>query len=132
MKTHAQHGSRFAVMALGRLGTSEFDLLSDADVLFVCDNHSSRAAMSRTAELLMEALTAYTREGSVFPIDTRLRPNGREGALVQVVDVAKPAERKSAPKRLYIGIGTALAGMIACAALISLKARRRTRPAAAA
>ena len=26
----------FAVMALGRLGSGEFDLLSDADVLFVC------------------------------------------------------------------------------------------------
>jgi [glutamine synthetase] adenylyltransferase / [glutamine synthetase]-adenylyl-L-tyrosine phosphorylase len=72
----------FAVMALGRMGTSEFDLLSDADVLFVCENHSSRAAMSRTAELLMEALTAYTRDGSVFPVDTRLRPHGREGELI--------------------------------------------------
>jgi len=72
----------FAVMSLGRLGTREFDLLSDADVLFVCENHSSRAAMGRTAELLMEALTAYTRDGSVFPIDTRLRPHGREGELI--------------------------------------------------
>lgn len=72
----------FAVMALGRLGTSEFDLLSDADVLFVCEDHSSRAALGRTAELMMEALTAYTREGSLFPIDARLRPHGREGELI--------------------------------------------------
>jgi glutamate-ammonia-ligase adenylyltransferase len=71
-----------AVMALGRLGTREFDLLSDADVLFVCDNHSSREAMGRTAGKLMESLTAYTRDGSVFPIDTRLRPHGREGELI--------------------------------------------------
>jgi [glutamine synthetase] adenylyltransferase / [glutamine synthetase]-adenylyl-L-tyrosine phosphorylase len=27
-------------------------------------------------------LTAYTRDGSVFPIDTRLRPHGREGELI--------------------------------------------------
>ena len=32
----------FAVMALGRLGTREFDLLSDADVLFVCDSGCGR------------------------------------------------------------------------------------------
>ena len=27
-------------MGLGRLGAREFDLLSDADVLFVCDEHT--------------------------------------------------------------------------------------------
>ena len=72
----------FAVMALGRLGTGEFDLLSDADVLFVCDNSYSRDAARRYAERFMEALTAYTRDGTVFPIDARLRPHGREGELI--------------------------------------------------
>jgi glutamate-ammonia-ligase adenylyltransferase len=72
----------FAVMSLGRLGTREFDLLSDADVLFVCDSGCNRTIISRTAEQLMEALTAYTRDGSVFPVDARLRPHGREGELI--------------------------------------------------
>jgi glutamate-ammonia-ligase adenylyltransferase len=72
----------FAVMALGRLGTREFDLLSDADVLFVCDSGCNRTSISRTAEQLMEALTAYTRDGTVFPVDARLRPHGREGELI--------------------------------------------------
>jgi glutamate-ammonia-ligase adenylyltransferase len=30
----------------------------------------------------MEVLTAYTREGTVFPVDARLRPHGREGELI--------------------------------------------------
>ena len=30
----------------------------------------------------MEALTAYTRDGTVFPVDARLRPHGREGELI--------------------------------------------------
>jgi glutamate-ammonia-ligase adenylyltransferase len=30
----------------------------------------------------MEVLTAYTRDGTLFPVDTRLRPLGREGELV--------------------------------------------------
>ncbi len=72
----------FAVMALGRLGTREFDLLSDADVLFVCASGCNRTIISRTAEQWMEALTAYTRDGTVFPVDTRLRPHGREGELI--------------------------------------------------
>jgi glutamate-ammonia-ligase adenylyltransferase len=71
-----------AVMALGRLGTREFDLLSDADVLFVCDSGCNRELAGRVAEQFMEALTAYTRDGSVFPVDARLRPHGREGELI--------------------------------------------------
>ena len=72
----------FAVLGLGRLGAVEFDLLSDADVLFVCDNGADRDAARRAAERLMEALTAYTRDGTVFSVDARLRPHGREGELV--------------------------------------------------
>ena len=74
--------SGFAVMGLGRLGACEFDLLSDADVLFVCDECCNNQQMRRAAERLMEALTAYTRDGTVFPVDARLRPHGREGELI--------------------------------------------------
>jgi glutamate-ammonia-ligase adenylyltransferase len=71
-----------AVMALGRLGSGEFDLLSDADVLFVCDEAGDRIALTRCAEQTMYALSAYTREGMVFPVDARLRPRGGEGELL--------------------------------------------------
>ena len=72
----------FAVVGLGRLGACEFDLLSDADVVFVCDERSKNEDMLRVAERMMEALTAYTRDGTVFPVDARLRPHGREGELM--------------------------------------------------
>jgi glutamate-ammonia-ligase adenylyltransferase len=36
----------------------------------------------RTAERMVEALSAYTRDGAVFPVDARLRPHGNEGELV--------------------------------------------------
>jgi glutamate-ammonia-ligase adenylyltransferase len=75
-----------AVMALGRLGTSEFDLLSDADLLFVRDDEGlDSTTATRAAEQLMQALSAYTREGAVFPVDARLRPRGMEGELVLTV-----------------------------------------------
>ena len=72
----------FAVIGLGRLGAQEFDLLSDADVLFVRDEQSDNQKMLRVAERVMEALTAYTRDGTVFAVDARLRPHGREGELI--------------------------------------------------
>ncbi len=74
-----------AVMALGRLGTAEFDLLSDADLLFLRDEELEAADAIKAAEHLMQALSAYTREGTVFPVDARLRPRGAEGELVMTV-----------------------------------------------
>jgi glutamate-ammonia-ligase adenylyltransferase len=76
------------VIALGRLGMREFDLASDADLVFVLPDSDSHEhefwtlVASRTTELL----TAYTGAGVMFQVDTRLRPNGREGALVQTVN----------------------------------------------
>ena len=75
-------GEGLAVMALGRLGSGEFDLLSDADVLFVCGEHSDRVELTKAAEQMMHALSAYTRDGTVFPLDARLRPRGGEGELL--------------------------------------------------
>jgi len=73
------------VIALGRLGMLEFDLASDADLVFVLPDGDlpEKHFWTRVATRLVELLTAYTGEGTLFAIDTRLRPNGREGPLVQ-------------------------------------------------
>ncbi|HET6934034.1 MAG TPA: hypothetical protein VFI72_04290 [Candidatus Angelobacter sp.] len=77
------HGSdKLAVLALGRLGTSEFDIGSDADLLFVRPERGDEDDARNAAEKLVQALSAYTREGSIFAVDTRLRPRGGEGELV--------------------------------------------------
>ena len=110
----------FAVMALGRLGTSEFDLMSDADVLFVCDSGCGRDVVVSACEQLMKALTAYTRDGSVFPIDARLRPHGREGELIVTPaqletyfrDEAKPWEALTYLKLRYVAGDRALADTV--------------------
>ena len=74
-----------AVMAVGRLGTGEFDLCSDADLLFVCAEGAQTDALARSMERLMDALSAYTQDGMVFAVDTRLRPRGSEGELLVTV-----------------------------------------------
>jgi glutamate-ammonia-ligase adenylyltransferase len=78
----AQAPAGFAVMALGRLGSREFDVLSDADVLFVSDESTDRWVARTAAERMMAFLTTYTRDGMFFPVDPRLRPSGSDGELV--------------------------------------------------
>jgi len=79
----------FAILGLGRLGLSEFDLASDADVIFVASPELSRddlVCCTRLAEATIDMLASYTRDGTVFAVDTRLRPRGREGELVVTSD----------------------------------------------
>ncbi len=72
----------FVVLALGRLGTQEFDWASDADLLFVrAEDCDPKAAITATQKIV-EVLSAYTRFGNLFAVDARLRPHGGEGELV--------------------------------------------------
>ena len=73
------------VIALGRLGMREFDLDSDADLLFVIPDEAAPQLLewTRVAERIIEILASYTSAGAIFSVDTRLRPSGREGGLVQ-------------------------------------------------
>ncbi len=80
-----QPAGQMMVIALGRLGVCEFDLASDADLNFVIPDADAVETPFWTAVAgrLISVIGAYTGDGVVFTIDTRLRPNGREGALVQ-------------------------------------------------
>jgi glutamate-ammonia-ligase adenylyltransferase len=75
------------VIALGRLGMREFDLGSDADLNFVLPDLDAKELRfwTRVAERMIDLIAAYTSDGVMFAVDTRLRPNGREGQLVQTV-----------------------------------------------
>lgn len=73
------------VIALGRLGMREFDLASDADLVFILpdQDHDEHQLWTRVAGRMIDLITAYTGAGLMFSVDTRLRPNGSAGALVQ-------------------------------------------------
>ena len=87
-----------AVMAVGRLGSGEFDVLSDADLLFVCEGGHDRFVLGKAVERMVQALAAYTRDGMVFSVDTRLRPRGGEGELVMTpVQLASYCEQEAQP-----------------------------------
>lgn len=78
----------FTVVALGRLGIREFDLASDADLAFFFSPEAAldpeeNAHWIRVAEKFITVLASHTTEGALFAVDTRLRPRGREGELVE-------------------------------------------------
>jgi [glutamine synthetase] adenylyltransferase / [glutamine synthetase]-adenylyl-L-tyrosine phosphorylase len=72
------------IIALGRLGMHEFDLASDADLVFVLADSDAAELHFWTcvAERFVDLITAYTGEGVLFAVDARLRPNGGDGPLV--------------------------------------------------
>ncbi len=90
--THPPHAAGYVpsdqlmTVALGRLGMSEFDLASDADLIFVLadEDRDELPFWTRAVERTIELITAYTGFGVMFAVDTRLRPNGRAGPLVQL------------------------------------------------
>jgi len=77
--------NQLLVIALGRLGMREFDLASDADLVFVLpdEDRDEQVFWTRVAGRMIDLITAYTGAGLMFSVDTRLRPNGSAGALVQ-------------------------------------------------
>lgn len=73
------------IIALGRLGMREFDLGSDADLVFVIpDSEAERRQLwTDVAKRIIGIISSYTADGQMFTVDPRLRPQGRDGELVQ-------------------------------------------------
>ncbi len=80
-----QEDTPFVVLALGRLGAGEFDIGSDADLAFFATPQDEEEVQEwrRLAERFIRAVGSYTSEGLLLPVDTRLRPRGGEGEIVQ-------------------------------------------------
>jgi glutamate-ammonia-ligase adenylyltransferase len=87
-------GPRLSVLALGRLASGGVDYGSDLDFTIVYDSLVSSPvaaltqdeAYARLVELMVTALSSVTREGYLYRVDLRLRPNGKNGPLVTSSD----------------------------------------------
>jgi len=79
-----------SVLGLGRFGSGGMDYGSDLDLVMIYDaevdspvNHLTREEFfSRLAEYFIAALSSVTREGVLYRVDLRLRPDGDKGPLV--------------------------------------------------
>jgi [glutamine synthetase] adenylyltransferase / [glutamine synthetase]-adenylyl-L-tyrosine phosphorylase len=84
-------GPRLSVLGLGRLASGGMDYGSDLDLVIVYDAQvpspvaafTRDEAYTRLVELMVSALSSLTRAGYVYRVDLRLRPDGKNGALVR-------------------------------------------------
>ncbi|MGT2528120.1 bifunctional [glutamine synthetase] adenylyltransferase/[glutamine synthetase]-adenylyl-L-tyrosine phosphorylase [Streptomyces nojiriensis] len=82
---------RLAVIAMGKCGGNELNYVSDVDVIFVgeaangTEEHKALQAATRLASHLMRICSETTVEGTIWPVDANLRPEGRNGPLVRTL-----------------------------------------------
>ncbi|MCX4535496.1 bifunctional [glutamine synthetase] adenylyltransferase/[glutamine synthetase]-adenylyl-L-tyrosine phosphorylase [Streptomyces sp. NPDC002596] len=82
---------RLAVIAMGKCGGHELNYVSDVDVIFVAEpvdsSEESKAiqAATRLAAHMMRICSETTVEGTIWPVDANLRPEGRNGPLVRTL-----------------------------------------------
>ncbi len=86
-------GGGFAILGLGRLGAESMTFSSDIDAVFVYDVEDFDAVSSgeksftagvyynRLSQRVLSALTTVTENGTLYEVDTRLRPSGKQGLL---------------------------------------------------
>ncbi|MEU6661401.1 bifunctional [glutamine synthetase] adenylyltransferase/[glutamine synthetase]-adenylyl-L-tyrosine phosphorylase [Streptomyces sp. NPDC046821] len=82
---------RLAVVAMGKCGGNELNYVSDVDVIFVgeaadgADEGKAIQAATRLASHMMRICSETTVEGTIWPVDANLRPEGRNGPLVRTL-----------------------------------------------
>ncbi|MGN6252923.1 MAG: bifunctional [glutamine synthetase] adenylyltransferase/[glutamine synthetase]-adenylyl-L-tyrosine phosphorylase [Marmoricola sp.] len=94
----AADSCRLAVIAMGKCGGHELNYVSDVDVIFVAearhddaddagdaDEHGALKAATQLASNLMQVCSEHTGEGTIWPVDANLRPEGRNGPLVRTL-----------------------------------------------
>ncbi|MCD6639151.1 MAG: bifunctional [glutamine synthetase] adenylyltransferase/[glutamine synthetase]-adenylyl-L-tyrosine phosphorylase [Nocardioides sp.] len=83
--------ARLAVVAMGKCGGHELNYISDVDVIYVfepapgADDAAALRAASQLAAQLMQVCSDQTAEGSIWPVDANLRPEGARGPLVRTL-----------------------------------------------
>lgn len=127
----------FAIVGMGKLGGQELNYHSDLDIIFIHEGEgetqpapsydrarfrpqTNQEYFSRLAQRVISVLTLKTSEGSLYEIDTRLRPSGNQGPLVTSLaayrnyhqTTAQPWERQSLIKARVVCGPPALAEKI--------------------
>ena len=101
-------GGQIALIAYGKLGSRELTPTSDLDLVLVYDapadamSQGGPRALSapvyyiRFTQRLVTALTLLTREGSLYSVDMRLRPDGEQGPLASSFESLAKYQRETA------------------------------------
>lgn len=76
--------ARLAVVAMGKCGGHELNYVSDVDVIFVHEGDTEVAVALASA--MIKACGEHTREGTIWPVDAALRPEGKAGPLSRTLE----------------------------------------------
>ena len=96
----------FAIIAYGKLGGKELGYASDLDIVFLYQadesDYAAQEIYALLAKRMINWLTAFTSTGSLFEIDTRLRPNGSAGFLVTNADAFKKYQLREGDNAAWV------------------------------
>ncbi|MFH8558529.1 bifunctional [glutamine synthetase] adenylyltransferase/[glutamine synthetase]-adenylyl-L-tyrosine phosphorylase [Streptomyces kasugaensis] len=82
---------RLSVIGMGKCGGRELNYVSDVDVIFVAEpkegveEAAALRSATRIAARMMRVCSDITAEGTIWPVDANLRPEGRNGPLVRTL-----------------------------------------------
>ncbi len=87
--------ARLAVIAMGKCGGHELNYVSDVDVIFAFEpttpgqdeaqEHAAARVATQLASHLIQICGENTAEGTIWPVDAALRPEGKAGPLVRTI-----------------------------------------------
>ncbi len=73
--------NNLVIIGFGKFGGREITINSDLDITFI-SRHTPDYEENKVAERVLRVLMSYTKEGIVYKADTRLRPEGSKGPLI--------------------------------------------------
>ncbi len=97
-----------AIIGYGKLGGIELGYGSDLDLVFLHDSHGEAQMtdgersqdnvvfFARLSQRIIHILTAFTPAGTLYEVDTRLRPSGEAGLLVSDLAAFEAYQQRSA------------------------------------
>jgi len=100
-------GGELVILGLGRLGGGVLTHMSDLDLVYVfTGDHSAESEgprplgatlyFNRLCQRISAALSVPTAEGSLYEVDTRLRPSGTQGPLAASLSSFERYQREAA------------------------------------
>jgi glutamate-ammonia-ligase adenylyltransferase len=96
----------FAIISYGKLGGKELGYASDLDIIFLYQaedlDYAAQEIYALLAKRMINWLTAFTSTGSLFEIDTRLRPNGSAGFLVTNANAFKKYQLRESDNAAWV------------------------------
>lgn len=110
--------AELSILGMGKIAGREFTYQSDLDLIFLYRGGAGEIeSASRIGQRLISYLTTLTGAGIAYPVDTRLRPSGKQGMLVTSLEHFERYQNETAQVWEHVALlrSRAIAGNCAAA-----------------